>query len=391
VANVCFIKTKASVEMNYPLIQNFSRRVYLVIFTIFSFASLSGCGTTRSTDVSPEIQEAAKVTMRDQIQSGQLRLTCQFSCAGIWGYNRKRIKNLLTNESWDDAALEVAKIGEEDDLGYFYLGQAMEHLDNIKAAKIYYGLALRIKWGKCAKFINNCDGTDVPQQARAGLDRLEKRAIKPNDEEITTAKASNAPQPSPTPLKTAEPLPNLPNANAPKPQLDLPVAPTAISTPIYDPVKSGEVHVVQSEFDSGVSLVGKTESLQNPEFAHSRDWYLLSSFERVNPKISLFALRVSDTYVSPRRKEWQSATTDRAQTLELRQSDSKYLGRFSGGIRVEEQFVIFLPLAVVEEGTKRDIRIQVRGEGGESMVLTVPSLDMTAILQAQRNASAQKW
>lgn len=105
------------------------------------------------------------------VQQGDARLTCGGGCSGAWGAARRKAKNLYEHELWKDLAVHVANVGFSGNLTYFYLGRATEGMGNTDAAKTYYRLALANQY-KCDAFINNCDGLNVPSEARAALARL---------------------------------------------------------------------------------------------------------------------------------------------------------------------------------------------------------------------------
>ena len=149
--------------------------------------------------------------------------------------------------------------------------------------------------------------------------------------------------------------------------------------------------MIQSEFDTNVILVGEGDALPDPPFASRTGFVLVSSFEKKLPAASLFALKVEDTYVHPRPKRWKSAATNRAQTLDLRPSDIKFIQRLSDGARITESFTVFLPASIVEEGATEETRIQIRGDGGETMVLPISRRLMSEILEAQKAASNKTW
>ncbi|WP_050759427.1 PI-PLC domain-containing protein [Luminiphilus syltensis] len=64
----------------------------------------------------------------------------------------------------------VARVGFEADLAYFYLGRAAEELGYTDAASIYYRLS-RTAY-KCDGFINNCDGLEVEKEVSSALTRV---------------------------------------------------------------------------------------------------------------------------------------------------------------------------------------------------------------------------
>lgn len=92
---------------------------------------------------------------------GELRLKCGGSCAGEWGSARSAAKLFYDNGLWKDLAYTVSQVGYETDLTYYYLGSAARRLGYPDAAQVYFHLA-RAAHHKCAGFLNNCDGFDIP-------------------------------------------------------------------------------------------------------------------------------------------------------------------------------------------------------------------------------------
>jgi hypothetical protein len=111
-------------------------------------------------------------------KDGDVRLNCQLSCSGAWGWTRRNAKSLYNNALWKDLAIEVAKVGFQVDQTYYYLGRAAEGLGYLSAAQTYYKLALASDY-KCAGIINNCDGLVFPRDILARLDNLEPKQDSP--------------------------------------------------------------------------------------------------------------------------------------------------------------------------------------------------------------------
>lgn len=113
---------------------------------------------------------------------GELRLKCGASCAGAWGSARSEAKRYYENGLWKDLVYMVAQVGHEGDLTYFYLGTAARKLGQPDAAQVYFHLARATRY-KCASFLNNCDGFDIP----ALLDQVQNsipQATPPDDPTI---------------------------------------------------------------------------------------------------------------------------------------------------------------------------------------------------------------
>ncbi|MEY4653934.1 MAG: hypothetical protein RI884_2515 [Pseudomonadota bacterium] len=142
--------------------------------TFATAALLTGCAQT-----GPRNAAGAEVTdVMAVFRSGELRLTCDTSCAGAWGTHRREAKGYYTARLWPDLVGVIAKVGMRVDSGYFYLARAAEGLQHPEAARTYYRLALATTF-KCAGVFNNCDGIDVPREAASALARLGPGPVNP--------------------------------------------------------------------------------------------------------------------------------------------------------------------------------------------------------------------
>jgi len=133
--------------------------------------ALVGCATQRDGTPDP----VARHEIIAALQSGQIRLGCEIGCAATWSLARKGLKGLHGNGLWQDLATEVARIGFNTDLAYFYLGRAAEGLGQAGAADTYYRLALASPRKCDGMLFDSCDGVDVTADARAALDRIAGR------------------------------------------------------------------------------------------------------------------------------------------------------------------------------------------------------------------------
>jgi outer membrane protein OmpA-like peptidoglycan-associated protein len=136
-------------------------------------SNLVGCTTNPAKDLTGEIVEGANII--STLKKGELRLNCgSLGCAMSSGASQQKINKLFTNGLWNDLALEVARIGFEEDAGYYYLGQVAENLGSIDAARVYYKLSLTTQF-HCPT--NLCNGLTFPQDANKALERIEKLTI----------------------------------------------------------------------------------------------------------------------------------------------------------------------------------------------------------------------
>jgi hypothetical protein len=165
-------------------------RGVVIVFAVAISSSVCGCASsgikTTTGELAPEVLPA--------FESGEARLTCGAACSGTWGATRRRAKSLHEAALWKDLAIEVSKVGFDEDLTYFYLGRAAEGLRRVDAARTYYRLALA-SGRKCDRLFNLCDGFVFPGDILAGLDRL------PQPRAETSPPP---PEPSPPPSTTAD-------------------------------------------------------------------------------------------------------------------------------------------------------------------------------------------
>lgn len=102
----------------------------------------------------------------DTLQSGSIRLECTLPCAWTWGNERARLRTLDASGNWESLAIEVAQIGYQKDLAYYYLGRAAEGLGHRDAARRYYYESYALATGsqsgpKCRSVADDCNGVDL--------------------------------------------------------------------------------------------------------------------------------------------------------------------------------------------------------------------------------------
>lgn len=130
---------------------------------------LAACATQRETATDP----VGRYEVTRELETGQLRLDCDWACSGTWAGARSKAAGLFRSQLWADLAAEVVRVGYGSDLTYFYLGRAAEALGRKAAAETYYRLALAAGNTCDGLLLNRCDGIDVPAQAQAGLKRVQ--------------------------------------------------------------------------------------------------------------------------------------------------------------------------------------------------------------------------
>ncbi len=136
---------------------------------------LQGCSTQRG----GAADAIARHDILGQLGQGQVRLECGLACAATWRLARPALSGLYRNGLWSDLGVEVVRIGFRLDLGYFYLARSAEALGHPGAADTYYRLALASPSHCDGMIFDSCDGTRVPEEARAALDRLAGRRSTP--------------------------------------------------------------------------------------------------------------------------------------------------------------------------------------------------------------------
>jgi hypothetical protein len=93
---------------------------FLRIICIISVSlGLFGCATSPAK--SPTGEPITNVI--ESLKKGDLRLDCLL-CGGTAGFYNKKIIGFFNNQLWNDLAIEIARIGYNEDLAYYYLGRA---------------------------------------------------------------------------------------------------------------------------------------------------------------------------------------------------------------------------------------------------------------------------
>lgn len=143
------------------------QHVNTAAFAVLSLL-LTACATQRDGATDP----VGRYEISKELESGQVRLECEWSCAASWTGARGKASGLFRNQLWADLAAEVVRVGYGSDLTYFYLGRAAEGLGRNAAAATYYRLALAARNTCDGLVFNSCDGIATAVQAQAGLKRV---------------------------------------------------------------------------------------------------------------------------------------------------------------------------------------------------------------------------
>ncbi len=109
----------------------------IIVISVFLFILLNGCATKGSLTANG----GEVVDPISSLAKGEIRLTCELSCSGAWGWKRPDLKKLHDSRSWYELANTIIDIGHKNTLPYYYLGRAAEGMGYIDAASVYYKLA----------------------------------------------------------------------------------------------------------------------------------------------------------------------------------------------------------------------------------------------------------
>ena len=124
----------------------------------------------------------------DKFKRGDVVLICRIDCALSYGYQKGDWKKLHDSKSWRDLAISVIRVGYQNDLTYFLLGEAAGGLNMHDAARTYYDRAMDAQKSgfTCAGNFDTCEGFDIhgvaPQRIadmQAALDRRPASPPKP--------------------------------------------------------------------------------------------------------------------------------------------------------------------------------------------------------------------
>jgi hypothetical protein len=152
------------------------RCIWLASILFFVGVSVSGCQDAISGPITPEMDAQLMSTF----EAGQITLDCQINCSGSWGGGLQNLGQLDAQGDWHDLAIQVMKIGYENDLAYYYLGHAAEGLGYYDAALQYYRISGAASTGsdprlKCAGggFSNLCNNVSLPNDLYARMQTVQ--------------------------------------------------------------------------------------------------------------------------------------------------------------------------------------------------------------------------
>jgi outer membrane protein OmpA-like peptidoglycan-associated protein len=149
--------------------------IFCIACIVVLGSNLFGCATSPAK--SPTGETITNVI--ESLNKGDLRLDCLL-CGGSSGFYNRKIIGFFNNQLWNDLAIEIARIGYNEDLAYYYLGRAAEGLGYPEAAKVYYKLSLAAPQ-HCPTSL--CNGFSFPYDSNAAFNRLEKNISVTNSNE----------------------------------------------------------------------------------------------------------------------------------------------------------------------------------------------------------------
>jgi hypothetical protein len=129
---------------------------------------LAGC-VGQSAAVTPEQAVAS-------VQTGRPLLNCREPCLAAWQAAQPQAAQFAAQRRWGDLAALVLRIGYEDDLTLYYLGNAAEGIGYPAAAASYYRQSARLSQtsAACLKLSRSCGGVVLPRAAALRLAAIER-------------------------------------------------------------------------------------------------------------------------------------------------------------------------------------------------------------------------
>ncbi|HLY45918.1 MAG TPA: hypothetical protein VKQ73_10100 [Stellaceae bacterium] len=178
------------------------------------------------------------------LQSGRPLLSCRQPCLASWQEVQPQAAQLAALARWAELAALVLRVGYQDDLTLYYLGQAAEGIGNPGAAAGFYRDSIEFSGtvNACRYLSRMCGGVALPRAAQlrlAAIDRALSRRYRPPGrgphrlapaEPATPAPGEVAP---PAPSEVAPPAPGdgaAPAPSAAAPPLPPPPPPPPLPT-----------------------------------------------------------------------------------------------------------------------------------------------------------------
>jgi hypothetical protein len=125
------------------------------------------------------VDQSAAVTPQQAlawVQTGQALLSCREPCLAGWQAAQAQAAQLAAGRRWGDLAALVLRVGYEDDLTLYYLGNAAEGIGYPGAAASYYRQSARLSRtsAACLNLSRSCGGFALPRAAVSRLAVIER-------------------------------------------------------------------------------------------------------------------------------------------------------------------------------------------------------------------------
>src|SRR5712692_1424246 len=168
---------------------------------------LAGCGAP-SGPVTPAEAVA-------QLRTGRPLLNCREACLAEWQRAEPQAAQLAAGRGWADLAALTVRIGYQDDLSLYYLGQAAEGLGYPAAAASYYRQSTYLSGTaiSCQNLSRICGGMVLPRATllrlaaiERGLNRPRPRRAVPGPQEPEAPAGAPEEIAEPVPLEAAPPV-----------------------------------------------------------------------------------------------------------------------------------------------------------------------------------------
>src|SRR5437870_8860573 len=172
-----------------------------------------------------------------QLRTGQPLLQCRDACVGEWQRAQPQAAQLAAAGRWAELAALTIRVGYQDDLSLYYLGQAAEGLGYPGAAASYYRQSTYVSGTTiaCRNLSRMCGGLAFPQAAQMRLAAIDRSLYRPRGRR--TAPGSQEPAvpltapPEIAPTVPLEAAPFAPQETAPPPPAEAVAAPPWLAPP----------------------------------------------------------------------------------------------------------------------------------------------------------------
>jgi hypothetical protein len=196
------------------------------------YAGLTGLGCLMLTGC---VAPPAGVTPTEavaELQTGMPLLRCREACLADWQRVQPQAAQLAAAARWADLAALTLRVGYQDDLSLYYLGQAAEGLGYPAAAASYYRQSTYLSDTSisCRNLSRMCGGLIFPGAAALRLAGIERSLVRPRPRRVAPAGPPRG-EPGMVPSEAVAPLPvTAPPPDEPAPPA-VPVPGTAVPAP----------------------------------------------------------------------------------------------------------------------------------------------------------------